>query len=351
MVQSQSERPGDVTDFPPAVAAAATAAPEPFPDRGALITDAVVSGDRWFIGATTALAVVAVLIFAALVVLLIAYAAPSVLRFGLSFLTTTVWDPVFERFGAAHLIYGTLVTSAVALLIATPLGVGAALFVAEYAPRWLGDPVSFVVELLAVVPSIIYGLWGFFVLAPFMKATIEPLLQATLGRAPLVGALFAGPILGRDLLIGGVILSVMILPTIMAITREVFRAVPDTQREGMLALGSTKWEVVRHAVLPYAQGGIAGAAGLGLARALGETMAVTMVVGNSSSAISPSLFTPGYTMASAIANQFTEADKEIYFAAIVEVALALLLVSTLVNLLSRLLVWRFVRSVGADVAV
>jgi phosphate transport system permease protein len=274
-----------------------------------------------------------------------------VLRFGLSFLTTTVWDPVFERFGAAHLIYGTLVTSAVALLIATPLGVGAALFVAEYAPRWLGDPVSFVVELLAVVPSIIYGLWGFFVLAPFMKATIEPLLQATLGRAPLVGALFAGPILGRDLLIGGVILSVMILPTIMAITREVFRAVPDTQREGMLALGSTKWEVVRHAVLPYAQGGIAGAAGLGLARALGETMAVTMVVGNSSSAISPSLFTPGYTMASAIANQFTEADKEIYFAAIVEVALALLLVSTLVNLLSRLLVWRFVRSVGADVAV
>jgi phosphate transport system permease protein len=319
--------------------------------RRELAASGALSADRWFVAATAGLAGLAVLTFAALVALLIAYAAPSLLRFGLSFLTTTVWDPVFERFGAAHFIYGTLVTSAVALLIATPLGVGAALFVAEYAPRWLGDPVSFLVELLAVIPSIIYGLWGFFVLAPFMRAVVEPTLQNSIGRVPLIGALFAGPILGRDLLIGGVILAVMILPTVMVITREVFRAVPDTQREGMLALGSTKWEVIRYAVLPYAQGGIAGAAGLGLARALGETMAVTMVVGNSSSAISASLFTPGYTMASAIANQFTEADKEIYFAAIVEVALALLLVSTLVNLLARLLVWRFVRSVGTDVAV
>jgi phosphate transport system permease protein len=310
-----------------------------------------VSGDRLFMLATAGLAGLAVVTLAALVLLLAIYAAPAIGRFGVGFLTTTTWDPVFERFGAAHFVYGTLVTSAVALLIAAPLGVGAALFVAEYAPRWLGEPVSFLVELLAVIPSIIYGLWGFFVLAPFMRVVVEPALQHSVGQVPLVGALFAGPILGRDLLIGGVILSVMILPTIMAITREVFRAVPDMQREGMLALGSTRWEVIRHAVLPYAQGGIAGAAGLGLARALGETMAVTMVVGNSSSAISASLFTPGYTMASAIANQFTEADKEIYFAAIVEVALALLLVSTLVNLLARLLVWRFVCSVGTDVAV
>ncbi|HEY7066740.1 MAG TPA: phosphate ABC transporter permease subunit PstC [Chloroflexota bacterium] len=328
-----------------------TAPPTRSAARGVLAGSGTGAADRWFMAATAGLAGAAVLTFAALVVLLIAYAAPSMARFGLSFLTTIVWDPVFERFGAAHLIYGTLVTSAVALVIATPLGVGAALFVAEYAPRWLGDPVSFLVELLAVIPSIIYGLWGFFVLAPTMRAVVEPALQNSIGQVPLIGALFAGPILGRDLLIGGVILSVMILPTVMAITREVFRAVPDTQREGMLALGSTKWEVIRYAVLPYAQGGIAGAAGLGLARALGETMAVTMVVGNSSSAISASLFTPGYTMASAIANQFTEADKEIYFAAIVEVALALLLVSTLVNLLARLLVWRFVRSVGTDVAV
>jgi phosphate transport system permease protein len=332
------------------IAAAQTALPEG-PGVGSLTGGRAGSADRWFIAATTGLAGVAVATFAGLIILLLVYAGPAITRYGLGFLTTTTWDPVFEQFGSAAFIYGTLVTSAVALLIATPLGVGAALFVAEYAPRWLGDPVSFVVELLAVIPSIIYGLWGFFVLAPAMRAYVEPALQNTIGQLPVVGALFSGPILGRDLLIGGVILAVMVLPTVMAITREVFRAVPDTQREGMLALGATKCEVIKDAVLPYAQGGIAGAAGLGLARALGETMAVTMVVGNSSKAISPSLFTPGYTMASAIANQFTEADKEIYFSAIVEVALVLLLVSTIVNVLARVLVWRFVRSVGTDVAV
>jgi phosphate transport system permease protein len=251
------------------------------------------------------------------------------------------WDPVFEEFGAAHFVYGTLVTSIVALALAAPIGVAAALFVAEYAPRWLGDPVSFLVEMLAVIPSIIYGLWGFFVLAPIMRQGVEPALRDSVGRVPVVGALFSGPVLGKDYLVGGTILAVMILPTVMAISREVFRAVPDTQREGMLALGATKWETIRHAVLPYARAGIAGAAGLGLARALGETMAVTMVIGNSSREIRASLFTPGYTMASAIANQFTEADKEIYFAAIVEVALVLLVVATLVNILARLLVARF----------
>jgi len=312
------------------------------------VTSAGPAGDRWFVVATTALAAAAVAMLGAIVLLLVVYAWPALGRYGLSFLATTTWDPVFERFGAAHFVYGTLVTSAVALVLATPVAVGAALFVAEYAPDWLREPVSFTTELLAVIPSIIYGLWGFFVLAPLMRGAIEPALQDTLGRLPLVGALFAGPILGRDLLIGGVILAIMILPTVMAISREVFRAVPDTQREGMLALGATKWETIRHAVLPYARGGIAGAAGLGLARALGETMAVTMVIGNSSSAISPSLFTPGYTMASAIANQFTEADTEIYFSAIVEVALVLLLVSTLVNLLARLMVWRFARGIGAE---
>ncbi len=308
-------------------------------------------GDCLFIGTTTVLACSAVVVLLALVALLLVYSWPSIAAYGLTFLMTTSWDPVSARFGAAHLVYGTLVTSAVALLVATPIGVGAALFVAEYAPRRIGDAISFVVELLAVIPSIIYGLWGLFVLAPFMRVIVEPALQNTIGQVPLVGALFSGPILGRDLLIGGIILAIMILPTVMAISREVFRAVPDTQREGLLALGATRWETIRHAVLPYARGGIAGAAGLGLARALGETMAVTMVIGNSSRAISPSLFTPGYTMASAIANQFTEADTELYFAAIVEVALVLLLVSTLVNLLSRLFVWRFVRGVGSEVVV
>lgn len=305
-------------------------------------------GDRWFIAATTTLSAGGVLTLVAIVLLLMLYASPSIVRFGVGFLTTSHWDPVFAQFGAAHFVFGTLVTSAVALVLAAPVAVGAALFVAEYAPEWLREPVSFTTELLAVIPSIIYGLWGFMVLAPVMRGTVEPALQDTLGRVPVLGTLFGGAIIGRDLLTGGVILAIMILPTVMAISREVFRAVPDTQREGMLALGATKWETIRHAVLPYARGGIAGAAGLGLARALGETMAVTMVIGNSSNAISPSLFTPGYTMASAIANQFTEADTEIYFSAIVEVALVLLLVATAINLLSRLLVWRFARGVGAE---
>jgi phosphate transport system permease protein len=234
-------------------------------------------GDRWFVAGTTLMAVSTLALFGLLVALLLTYAWPALVSYGLSFFTTAVWDPVFQNFGAAHFIYGTLVTSVVALLIAAPIGVGAALFVAEYAPEWLREPVSFMVELLAVIPSIIYGLWGFFVLAPIMRRNVEPALQDTLGQLPIVGALFSGPILGKDLLIGGVILAIMILPTIMAISREVLRAVPNTQREGMLALGATTWEAIRYAVLPYAQGGMIGAAGLGLARALGETMAVTLV--------------------------------------------------------------------------
>lgn len=282
-----------------------------------------------------------VITLVALGLLLLYDAWPSVRRYGAGFLVTTDWDPVAERFGALHFVYGTLVTSVIALVIAAPIGIGAALFVAEYASRWLAGPVSFVVELLAVIPSIIYGLWGFFVLAPLMRGTVEPTLKNSIGIIPGVGGLFAGPPRGKDMLVAGVILAIMILPTIVAIAREVFRAVPDTQREGMLALGATKWETIRLAVLPYARGGLIGAAGLGLARALGETMAVTLVIGNSSANITGSLLTPGYTMASAIASQFTEADKEIYFSAIVEIALVLLLVTTIVDLLSRAIVWRF----------
>ncbi|HEY3110424.1 MAG TPA: phosphate ABC transporter permease subunit PstC [Chloroflexota bacterium] len=302
--------------------------------------------DRLFAGAVLVAAGGAVLTLAGLALLLLVYALPAVVRYRAGFLTTTDWDPVAEQFGSLHLVYGTLMTSAVALILAAPIGIGAALFVAEYAPRWLGDPVSFVVELLAVIPSIVYGLWGFFVLAPIMRGTVEPALKTVLEPIPILGRLVAGPMLGKDLLTAGVILAIMVLPTVVAISREVFRAVPDTQREGCLALGATKWEMIRNAVLPYARGGLVGAAGLGLARALGETMAVTMVVGNSSSRISGSLFTPGYTMASMIANQFTEADKEIYFNAIVEVALVLLLVATAINLLSRLLVWRMADARG-----
>lgn len=276
---------------------------------------------------------------AGIILMLLFESRGAISRFGVSFLVRSVWDPVHELFGVLPYIYGTVVTSIVALLIAAPITLSAALFLVEYAPQWLRTPVAFLIELLAVIPSVIYGLWGFFVLAPFMRHTIEPALKSGIGPLPLVGSLFSGSILGKDLLIASVILAIMIVPTVMAVAREILRSVPDTQREGMIALGATRWEMIRAAVLPYARTGMVGAAMLGLGRALGETMAVTMVVGNSSTKITASLFTPGYTMASAIANQFTEADKAIYFSAIVEIALVLLLVSTVANLLARLLVW------------
>ena len=298
-------------------------------------------GDRIFQGVAVSMAVGILVLLGAFALVLFVFAEPAIARYGSSFLVSTDWDPVFENFGAAHFAYGTVVTSLVAVLLATPIAVGAALFISEYAPDWLAEPVGFIVEMLAVVPSIIYGLWAVFVMAPVMRAYVEPFLRDYLGPIPVIGALFSGPILGRDLLNGGVILAIMILPTIMSISREILRAVPDTQREGMLAIGATKWETIVGAVLPYARVGIAGGIVLGLARAVGETMAVTMVIGNSSRNINASLFTPGYTMASAIANQFTEADKEIYFSAIVLVALSLMVVSLFINLGARFVVWRF----------
>jgi len=307
----------------------------------------VAVGDRIFAVVISALAIAIPVLLAGIVLLLSLDAWPAIVRFGATFLTDSTWNPVSEQFGAAAYVFGTVVTSVVALLLAAPVGVGCALFLAEYAPLWLRGPVSFVIELLAAIPSIIYGLWGFFIMAPVMRGLIEPFLKNVVGPIPVIGALFAGPIIGRDMLVAGVILAIMILPTVTAISREVLRAVPDTQREGMLALGATRWETVQKAVLPYARSGIAGAAILGLARALGETMAVTMVIGNSSTRISASLFTPGYTMASAIANQFTEADKAIYFSALVAVALVLLLLAVVMNILARLLVWSVARGPGA----
>jgi phosphate transport system permease protein len=276
-----------------------------------------------------------------LIALLILDSLPAMQRYGFGFVTGSTWDPVREEFGAWPYIYGTIFSSFLALLISTPIAVGAALFLAEYAPAWLRNPVSFVVELLAAIPSIIYGLWGFFVLAPVMRGAVEPFLKSVLTPIPVLNTLVQGPALGRDILMAGVILAIMILPTIMSVAREVFMTVPNTQREGMIGLGATKWETITWAVLPYARSGVIAAAMLGLARALGETMAVTMVIGNSSRSVNFSLFTPGYTMASAIANQFREADKEIYFSAIVNVALVLLLVSGVVNALARLIVWKF----------
>jgi phosphate transport system permease protein len=300
-------------------------------------------GDRIFSILVLMAAAVVPLLLIGIFVLLLLDAWPAVQRYGFGFLMTSDWDPVAEKFGAAAYMFGTVVTSLIAVLLAAPIGVACAVFIAEYAPKWLGEPVSFLITLLAAIPSIIYGLWGFFILAPVMRSMVEPFLKNTIGPLPIVGALFSGPAVGRDLLVAGVILAIMILPTITTVSREILRAVPNTQREGMLALGATRWETIQRAVLPYARGGIAGATILGLARALGETMAVTMVIGNSSTRIQPSLFTPGYTLASAIANQFTEADKAIYFSAIVEIALVLLLVAGVMNALARLLVWSVAR--------
>lgn len=309
-------------------------------------------GDRVFAAFVAAMSSVVILLVVGFVVLLAIDSLPSIKRFGLGFLSGSIWNPVETEinhlnFGALPYIFGTVVTSVIALVIATPLALGSAIFVSEYAPSWLGKPVSFIIELLVAIPSVAYGIWGLFVLVPFMRGAVEPFLQQVLGPIPILGALVAGPPFGQDLLTGGVVLSIMILPTILSLSREIIAQVPRLQKEGMLALGATRWEVLSQAILPYARGGIIGAAMLGLARAIGETMAVTMVIGNSSTKISASLFTPGYTIASAIANQFTEADSEIYFSAIVELGLVLLLVASIFNIASRFLVSRLTKKTGA----
>jgi phosphate transport system permease protein len=296
--------------------------------------------DRLFESGVSGLALAPIAVLGVLIALLVSDAYPAIVRYGAGFLVTTTWDPVKEQFGAAIFIFGTIVTSSIGLLIAMPIAIGAAVYLSDYAPPRVQDVLSFLIELLAAIPSVIYGLWGFFVLAPFMRFNVDPLLKAALSPVPALGALVEGPIIGKDILTAGVILAIMIVPTIQAVSREVIRAVPQAQREAMYGLGATRWETIRYAVLPAAWPGIMAASLLGLARALGETMAVTMVIGNSAKRISASLFTPGYTISSAIANQFVEADKEIFFSAIVELALVLLLVAALMNLLARFIIRR-----------
>jgi phosphate transport system permease protein len=305
--------------------------------------------DRAFAAGVTALAMLVPLTLAAIAILILVDAWPALTTFGFSYLTTTVWDPVHLVFGAAAYVYGTLVTTLVAVLLATPLAVASAIYLTEVAPRMIRGPVTYLIELLAFIPSIVYGLWGIFVFVPAMRGVVEPALQATLGQLPVVGRLFSGTPVGLDLLSGGVILAIMILPILTAVSREVLLAVPPTQREAMIGLGATRWEAVTRAILPYARPGIIGGAVLGVGRAFGETMAVTMVVGNSSRDITGSLFIPGYTMASAIANQFVEADTQLYFSAVVEIALVLLLVGLIVNGVARVLIRRTVadRPAGA----
>jgi phosphate transport system permease protein len=256
-------------------------------------------------------------------------------RYGFGFITSSTWDPVAEEFGAWPLILGTLLSSAIALVIAVPLSLGVAIFLTDFAPLWIRQPIAFVIELLAAIPSVVYGLWGIFVLIPFLKETVFPALRDTLGFLPL----FQGAIYGQSMLAAGMILAIMVMPYIMSVSREVLTQVPASQREAALALGATRWEAAWTAVVPYARSGIVGAVILGLGRALGETMAVTMLIGNRHE-ITASLFAPGYTMAAAIANEFTEAVTDIHLSALAYVAFALFGVTILVNAAARLLIWR-----------
>ncbi|HLQ69755.1 MAG TPA: phosphate ABC transporter permease subunit PstC [Gemmatimonadales bacterium] len=263
---------------------------------------------------------------------------PALRRFGPSFLWTSTWDPVAEVYGAAPMVFGTLASSLLALLIAVPLALGVAVFLTEFSPRWLRQPVAFLVELLAAIPSVVYGLWGIFILIPFLRSYVVPPLKAVLGWTPFLQGVFYG----NSLLAGGIILAIMIVPYIAAVSREVLLAVPTSQREAALAMGATRWEAVRSAVLPYGRAGLIGAVILGLGRALGETMAVTMVIGNRHD-IGVSVLQPAYTMAAAIANEFNEATTTMYRSALFEVGLVLFVLTVVVNAIARILIWRVAR--------
>jgi phosphate transport system permease protein len=258
---------------------------------------------------------------------------PSIHKFGWNFITGTTWDPVQDEYGAWPFIFGTLVSSLLALLLALPLSIGVAIFLSELAPSWLERPVSFLVELLAAIPSIVYGLWGIFVLVPWLRLTVEPLLQKNLGFIPL----FRGVPYGFGMLAAGIILAIMILPIISSISRDVLRAIPNSQREAALALGATRWETIR-IILADGKSGLLGATLLGLGRAVGETMAVTMVIGNRPE-VSFSLLDPGYSMASVIANEFAEATSPLYTSSLIEIALLLFVVTVLLNVLARFIIW------------
>jgi len=257
----------------------------------------------------------------------------SIETFGWRFLTSTTWDPVQNVYGSLPFVYGTLVSSLIALIISVPLGLGTAILLSELVPKWMEVPMSFLVELLAAIPSIVYGLWGVFVLVPWLRVSVEPMFGRFLGFLPF----FSGPAYGFGMLAAGMILAIMILPIVTSISRDVLKSIPNTQREAALALGATKWESTR-IVLSCAKSGILGAALLGLGRAVGETMAVTMVIGNRPD-ISLSLFNPAYSMASVLANEFSEATSQLYVSSLIEIALLLFVVTVILNALARLIVW------------
>ena len=309
-------------------------------DRRRLRVDEAAIGDRIYEILTTACALVIPALVIAIAIAIFAAAWPAFAKLGLSIVTSSDWDVRAGQFGALPAIFGTIVSSIVALIIATPLAIGVAVFLSEFSPTWLRQPIGFLVDLLAAVPSVVYGLWGIFVLLPLLREKLMPFLRDTLhlGATPF----FSGPAYGPSMLAAGIILAIMALPYISSVSREVLMAVPRSQREAALALGATRWEMIRDAVVPYARSGIIGGIMLGLGRALGETMAVTMVIGNRLE-ISSSLFAPGYTMASLIANQFGEATSDLHLSALMAVGAILFVITLIVNAVARWLVWQVSR--------
>jgi len=304
----------------------------------------LVDGDRVFLAIAYGAAALILLIAGIFIIALFIPALPAITTFGLGFFVSRTWDPVRIQFGALPAIYGTLVTSAIALVIAFPIGLGAALFLAEDARlRFLRGPLSFAIELLASIPSVVIGLWAFFILTPLMRDNVDPFLNHTLGFLPL----FQGSPSGYGFLTAGVVLAIMVLPIMIALSRDVIRAVPRALREGSLALGATNAETIWSVILPYARVGITGAVLLSLGRALGETIAVTMVIGNRPQ-ITSSLFASGYTLPSVIANEFTEAVGDVYLGSLFYLGVVLVLITIAVNVLARLLVWRFTGSETAS---
>ncbi|HMH17434.1 MAG TPA: phosphate ABC transporter permease subunit PstC [Burkholderiales bacterium] len=301
--------------------------------------------DQLFRHTTRFFALVVLLLLAGILLSLLVGSLPAIRAFGFGFFLSSEWNPVTEQFGALVPIVGTLVTSAIALLIGIPVSFGVALFLTELSPTWLRRPLGTAIELLAAIPSIIYGMWGLFVFAPVFATYVQPALSSTLGAVPLVGVLFRGPPMGIGVLTAGIILAIMVIPFIASVMRDVFEIVPAVLKESAYALGSTTWEVVWNVVLPYTKVGVMGGVMLGLGRALGETMAVTFVIGNAHR-LSASITVPGNSIASALANEFTEAVGDLYLSALIELGLVLFFITFVVLALSKLLLLRLARREG-----
>src|SRR5215213_10087960 len=311
----------------------------------AQVIDRLRIGDAAFRNITRLAAIAVLVILGGVIVSLVIGAAPALRAFGFNFLIEQRWNPVTENFGALAPIYGTLVTSIIAMLIAVPLGLMIAMFLTELCPMWLRRPIGIAIELLAGIPSIIYGIWGLFVFAPFLQDTLQPFLIALFGNVPVLSSLFAGPPYGIGVLTAGLILAIMVLPFITSISRDVFEAVPPVLKEAAYGLGCTTWEVVRNVVVPYTRVGVIGGIMLGLGRALGETMAVTFVIGNAHK-VSASIIAPGTTISASIANEFTEAVGDLYTSSLIMLGLILFFITFVVLSIARYMLLRIERRSG-----